>query len=410
MDRKLIIVLSALVLTDINNYISKLFDTSQLFSPLILVLSLYLIFSNLKKRYFRSFNQGIGLAFLFCLMTFLMGGSFAAMIQDNYKDILFGYRVYLPTILLFLSLCLGYMRLVEQKGVGYLIELVRRLLFINVILLVASYLFGFSLVDTSSTRSLGISGNPNQAAFISCIFLAIELNIFSMKKSKISYITIGLSLLAVLLTSSKTGFLIVLVLIIMMFSRIKVKIIFGRIFQFIIGSFLFILVLNVFFSNKLKSIFTDSERIRRIEQTYDILSKAELNNDNTTGRAELANIGFRRIKDFPILGSGLMFFGNLENADAGVHNQFLRVWGDSGLLALLSYLGFYFFTWKISRALTAEMRNLVGNMFIVWFLYSLTNHNMFSNKIWIVTVVMVAVVAISSMDRNSLKGKKLIKL
>jgi O-antigen ligase len=245
----------------------------------------------------------------------------------------------------------------------------------------------------SFDRFAGIYFNPNTAGFIANITTILGLATLLRQNSPkiLGIIGVLVGVITMVFSFSKTAILIFVVLLLLMagiyFSMYR-KI--DRTTRRIANVF-FILILyglvqlgiliSVFFSDLTRN---QQERITQIET---ILS-GKGDKSSTSNRAELAELGLRKISDRPILGSGLFSFVQLLEAgketgdDVGVHNIFLRVWGEAGILPFLLFMAFFGASfWYAFLIPTAWLRFLTTGLLFTLAFFGSTNHNVLEDNI-----------------------------
>lgn len=245
----------------------------------------------------------------------------------------------------------------------------------------------------SLDRFAGIYFNPNSAGFIANITtilgLATLLRTDSNKALGIMGVLVGV--ITMVVSFSKTAILIfiVLILILALIYTITYKNIDRQTRRIANVLFIFILYGLVQLGIFIGVYFNDLTRSQqeRITQIGTILS-GKGDKSSTSNRAELAELGIRKIEERPILGSGLFSFVQLLEAgsetgdDVGVHNIFLRVWGEAGILPFALFVGFFGVSfWYASQIPTAWLRFLSVSLLFTLAFFGSTNHNLLEDNI-----------------------------
>ncbi|MCC2618339.1 O-antigen ligase family protein [Aestuariibacter halophilus] len=253
----------------------------------------------------------------------------------------------------------------------------RLLRFVLVLIVIASALIPFSAyinisgaLVTSSGRGTGVFANPNEAGIVavSGIALALSLELPAwLRRSLIVF----LAAMAVM-TFSKTSMMLCL-LVYLAYQGLKPSL--GR-------SLVYVLVtvvigwgtLSLFKQDIIEQF--DPKQAVRIAQLLNVLTmQGDVSDDDlTSGRAELWELGMEKISRHPFMGNGLGELHSMEEARTsvnkgvgqGVHNTYLLKLGDAGIFALSGFLFFIlFFLWHAFRLRTAS----AGARFV--FLYML---------------------------------------
>lgn len=245
----------------------------------------------------------------------------------------------------------------------------------------------------SLDRFAGIYFNPNTAGFIANIttILGFATLLRSNSPKILGIVSVFVGVITMIFSFSKTAILIFILLLpliaviyFLMYRKVdsKTRRIANLMFSMImVGLVQLGILINVFFND-----LTASQQ-QRITQIGTILN-GKGDKSSTSNRAELAELGLRKIGDRPILGSGLFSFvqlleaGNETGDDVGVHNIFLRVWGEAGILPFFFFVAFFCVSfWYAFLLPTPWLRFLtIGLLFTLAFFGS-TNHNVLEDNI-----------------------------
>ena len=185
----------------------------------------------------------------------------------------------------------------------------------------------------------GFFANPNEAGFVSLLASAIVIGL--PYKRRLAQITaLCLTLGSAILTFSKTAMTIAILLLVWQFSR------WLRGWAFVvvpvIACLAIVIVQDVDYVvekiNEQTFLELGGDQKRRVKALGGILS-AKFDNETSTGRSELWRIGIERAWDRFPLGSGFGSFHSLVGGIyeggtwQGVHNSYIMVWGEAGLIA-----------------------------------------------------------------------------
>ena len=198
-------------------------------------------------------------------------------------------------------------------------------------------------------RASGLFANPNMASALVLYALAFVLS-FMIQESGYRrlfyFLMIPILFYAVFLTFSKAGlitFPLVLLLyvglLLLRFRSISPSQ--RKLFVGFMGiSVVAILLIGFKFSSIVDQL--NWGQVLRLQRTLAFLS-GEVNEATTSERSTLFAIGFKLISEHPILGNGLTSFHHYDipvnGKHIGVHNTFLLILGESGILPFLLYLG-----------------------------------------------------------------------
>ncbi len=213
-------------------------------------------------------------------------------------------------------------------------------------------------------RFSGFYLNPNLAGSICLIGFAIS---FSISRSNLRLIGQFIFTLAGILTFSRT-FIVVWVLI-NFFAILQNK---KNILLPLVGLSVLILVftfsdnltLNTKRFSALKSVFGD-------EQVHTKTIKED-------SRDKTWALYFDMIMDKPLLGNGYLKLSTKYRGLPGVHNSFLMIWGEAGIIPFILMLGIYSYLLAKSFAIF-KTRPELFYISLVLFLALMTGHGYFSN-------------------------------
>lgn len=329
---------------------------SQIFSGVILFLSVALILNLAKRRVQISAEF---LLFAIAVLLYLFVGCFfyshlrSVNAPEDYLRTYLSSLVVIYSLVLYLSSLLSIARLVQ------FLCFVRNVLFAAAVSVVSSpFLYGLYVnpPPSSAYRMAGFFANPNEAAMASLLAVCLIVG-YPFASRAMQVVSLSVSAIAVILTFSKTGILLLILL--------------GAVYLYVRGSapvrvvFSFSLVLiGVFFLEPsvlqdaviYNSFYElDQSQEARLRAVFSILS-GDVGDDVSTGRSYLWKVAFERILEVSpgALGLGSMhhMIGGIEEFGIwqGVHNTFLMVFGEAGLLpALLLIISLLFLIAKIYR-------------------------------------------------------------
>tara|TARA_R110002072_G_scaffold56360_6_gene146035 strand:- start:340 stop:1260 length:921 start_codon:yes stop_codon:yes gene_type:complete len=223
------------------------------------------------------------------------------------------------------------------------------------------FFFNNPLLD--SGRYSGFYLNPNVAGFICLIGYGLS---FAAQNKKFRLVLQIIFTITGLLTFSRT--FIVLWLLTNLIS-IKIDIKNARVLLY---GFVF-LTIFVIFSEFLPV------RNPRLDQLSSIIKgeKVQTSELNEGSRTETWSLYYDQLFQHPFLGSGYNTFSGYSNiSKVGVHNTYLKIWGEGGLLVFVIFLGMYITMIKDALLLFKISPHLIIISLAV-ILFLTTNHNFF---------------------------------
>ena len=236
----------------------------------------------------------------------------------------------------------------DNETINDIVELSKNILLLSTVSIVLSpwyypYMLELQPLQISGERFSGFLSNPNDASLVAIGFLNFVLY-RPYNKKIVTILTIILATFATYHTLSKTG-------MVMYFASFLIFAFWKR--KWTIFSILFIFVLSVphiyiFLSGTSYTLPLDDSRSYRTEKIARFFS-GDISDRNTGDRLTLWYDAIQRIKfDFPH-GAGLGTFHRLVDSVYvhslddwyGVHNMYLMIFGEAGLVALAVFVACY---------------------------------------------------------------------
>ncbi len=240
-------------------------------------------------------------------------------------------------------------------------------------------------------RMSGVFLNPNVAGLASNIALGLGLGVLFRNEGSLSRALLGLLGIAVGLGAlaaslSKASVLAAILTLIASFfvyltTYARMSRSTRRVGNFFFGFLLYGIIqigilLSIFFTDLLPS------QQRRLEQ-IGLLLTGKGDKSDTSNRADLAILGFEKISERPIFGTGLGSFVHLLDAgsktgdDVGIHNIYIRIWGESGIVPFMLFMLFWALAaWKILLTPTPWIRMTTLSIWITVVVYGLASHEL----------------------------------
>lgn len=200
----------------------------------------------------------------------------------------------------------------------------------------------------SRTRFSGVFHGPNFAGAAACQAVALSLSLLSGRRSGFLYLVAILGSVAVVLTFSRAAILtLVLVLLFFLWSSMPNRHTRTRPYSAVwMVSILVIGILALALIN-LEHLPLEKDQLDRLKWIMN-RGVSDISNDRFT----LWHLGISRIAESPLFGYGLSQFHSLPNApvcyggpiieviECGIHNTYLLIWGEAGIIPLMLFLLF----------------------------------------------------------------------
>jgi O-antigen ligase len=247
--------------------------------------------------------------------------------------------------------------------------------------------YAHPLAFQSLERMAGLYINPNMAGFQANVTFILGLStLFRVKSPKLLGVLGVISGFGGMIASfSKTAILtaiIVLVatILIYFFSYSKIE----KPTRRITNIFLFLLFYGIFqaivYIQSASDSLTPDQR-SRVNQIERIVT-GNADKESTSNRANLVNIGMTKILQRPVFGTGFGSFLYLIESAAtsgeyvGIHNIFLRIWGEGGIFSLVFFAVFWLVLLFYALIIPMPWLRLltVGGVIVLLFFGS-TSHN-----------------------------------
>lgn len=382
------IILLALVISGLNDFFSAKFENQAFLSPLILFLSILLIIYFLKQQRTLILFTPSARLFYITIFSFLIIGGLVGITDKNSSVVLKAYRFYLPSILIFWSGMLCFYNLLLTRTFEHILQLYRWILLLNIAVVLFTFFTKSELFIVNEVGSdvSGLLLNPNFAGFSANLLFAIELYFLRTKSSRFSYFIIPLVLFAILIGFSRFALLTCIgILLLNLFSRSEERIIRGP-SKIFIYSILLIVVSTIWFSDLIKQAL-EPHSLKLVQMQK--LLEGEVSSSTTGERSSLFSFGWRLIMESPIYGHGIHTFTRFQEFGSGVHNQYLLIWGESGIFPLIAYIYLHLYLWYKARYLLSDKKVLLRSFILAILFFSLTNHTMYANKNYIIILSLI---------------------
>lgn len=245
-----------------------------------------------------------------------------------------------------------------------------------------------TLAHSYNIRLTGYYLNPNLTGYIANVSLVFAMTYF-MKNRKFNLLSILLIVLSIYISVrsfSKTSIIISIILLLLFFVFLifyrkfwlSKEFAYRRITFFI---FLFAIIYLFFQSSKWYSSLDEGQK-QRIDQVFSILYEQEINEKTTTHRNEIWETGILKIKHSPVIGNGYGSFDYFPEEGQGIHNMFLKIFGEAGLLIGFFYFIFHLFLFRLAyNEKRYHYRFMLLALITITIIFNISNHNAFHTSI-----------------------------
>jgi O-antigen ligase len=398
--------LGLLMFTGLNlNAVAAMFmGEAEMLSPLALVLTLILILQYGRLRHL-SF---IYLLFSSAILLYLIMGSAPRLetitIDANYM------RLYFVTFLLVSALYFWIVSLDDDQVSTVLVFFKYLMLVACVGTIFSNTLQQYQAVTAADAiysapveeaeRASGLFENPNQAATAAlyCLVLVVVLPSRSLFWKALQ---VAVAVLALVMTFSKGAMLGGLVLAA---AFVVTRRSLGTMLLFSLAAAMGITALWFVYEHDLFRLSWDQRE--RLADVFN-LAGGEVSARTTTGRTVLIGFGLQKIKDVFPWGAGLGEFHAMEGGLRkimngletdrwlGIHNTFLTILGESGLVPFLAFLGFL--AWPVIAARKSKYRGIVFGFTMILMIQMSAAHDVlllrFSDAIIGITIAIATLAA-----------------
>ena len=357
---------------------------SLLVYPFALAFSLYLL-----GRYLRlSSLSGSYLAFLAFFTTYLGVAVVFSLINEDLNESDFIVFNMYAFQLLFISAIYFWLAQLGREDLEVCLRFSKKILLLASLGMLFSPFLTYYQANAAD-RAGGFFIDQNQAAF-AVLYCLVLVAVYPAQRPLIALVEAGIATSAVMLTFSRTGLLVFIVLCgLYLLSRRSV----GQVVLSLVGFAAVFLLLWATFEYDL--VHLNFEQRQRLEDVAAILS-GETIQKTYDQRAILFDIGLHRIAEQLPWGAGIGKFHEMEYGVRhqptghwlGVHNAYLLILGEAGLAGFIAFLGFWAVAfWKMAQP--SEYRGLAIGLTVVMFSSMMTTHAVFNYK---VSAIMLAVV------------------
>ena len=357
---------------------------SLLVYPFALAASLYLL-----GRYVRrSSLSGSYLAFLAFFTTYLGVAVVFSFINEDLNESDFIVLNMYAFQLLFISAIYFWLAQLGRDELEACLRFSKKLLLLGCLCILFSPFFPYYQAQAAD-RAGGFFIDQNQAAF-AALYCLVLVAVYPAQRPVIAFAEAGIATSAVILTFSRTGLLVFIVLCgFYLLSR-------RSLWQVVLSLVGFAAVFLLLWATLAYDVgHLDFEQRQRLLDVGAILS-GEASQKTYDQRDILFDIGLHRIAEQLPWGAGIGKFHEMEYGVRhqptghwlGVHNTYLLILGEAGLVGFLAFLAFWAVAfWKMAQS--SQYRGVEIGLTVVLLSSMITTHAVFNYK---VSAIMLAVV------------------
>lgn len=405
--RTIFLLLFGLIMLNMNYFCSYYSGIPGITTPLVVFCILALLFGLIKNRQV-NIKDNIFKTYLFFLILITLYGWVVVLLYDGgplgskYKELI-GFNIYdriKNYLIYFIFYCFffsDYMDRSMMKKMHFLLMLgsltVPVFYFNSIEVFDKSYL---NEATNTIERASGIYGNPNLAGFFGNITLCFTMYFLvpgqhhSFRYRLYLYVSVIISILAVVLTFSNTAILMLVVLLLMkLLSYVNFNNLFHMAGLFVAGLAMTLIVSSsVFELNILEYLPLSNAQQERLQNQ---LSVFEFNTKalSYTDRDMVWSKGMGYIYANPVIGYGLGSFENDIYYSQGIHNSYLEVWGEAGVFFLFFYLGIIIYILRAIWNCRSPDKTFLLMLFISILVFSTVTHGIYYGMEYLILLALI---------------------
>ena len=355
------LVLSMILLCNLNGFVYLITGIRAPFSPLILLICFVMLYVGLFLGSIKLNSTELILIIGFYVSYLFLGWTTYVWNPDylhSSTSLTALFRSYLSSIIIISTFFVGVKYLIPRWNLELLLKVFFFFSLISVSFTALAPVIGLASIYSyagegilRSDREFGIFANPNEAGAFSCYFICLLLASYSIiKKSAWVFLALlPLAFYTILISFSRASIAIGLVLVIF-YMIFNVRFIFNKSkFNLSKSAFFVVLFLMVFSYAAKKSIdyfqSLSYAQQKRLLQITELLS-GEINSNTTSERSEIYAYAWEQIKLRPIFGYGLGTYHKIKDGPfpkaMGAHNTHLMIFAESGVLPIALFTFTYF--------------------------------------------------------------------
>ena len=375
-----------MVLLNVNGLTLLLAGARQAFSPAILLCCLVLILAGVRHVPPSRALGAPGLVLLGALVSYLWSGLLVALVTglEHRVDFWPYLRGHVVSPVMVLAAALGSSVVLRETGDERLLTGILVLLTVTCIVVLMSPMLptvSQFVPATSRYRMHGSFLDPNEAGFAGCMTAALATVLLrSRRRRPLAWLALTVAAAAVVASASRTAF----ISLVLIFAVLLVLNRGGR--RYFLGWFAVVgLVVGGAAALGFEQIAgeLDPKNIARIQTVMDAVRQAEITDRLFGGRLYWWREGWDALAGSPVFGAGLGAFREIHGMPyTGVHNQYMLLMGEAGLVPLLLFLlfiGLMLSSCARRRHSTAAIAALAWMVLIA--LFCLTFHTVLTNRL-----------------------------
>ena len=235
-----------------------------------------------------------------------------------------------------------------------------------------------SIYEYSLDRAGGVYGDANQSALVALLTFVFIRYLFTPTnkfQKLLKFSALLITLYALILTFSKTGFVIFLIVLCLIYHRMFDP------RRILITGVILVFGLTSIFSFLMQSDFLSPVQKDRILNVAEILT-FQTDKVDYSGRNVLLENMMNYIYQNPIFGNGVNFSVSIHG-----HNTIMGVWADAGIFTFLFFLIMLFRHFFMSMKSTTENRYFLLSIFFIITIYMLSLQSIITEPYLLVVFV-----------------------
>ena len=386
----LMLALSVIIMANLNGVFGVYLKIAEPFSPIILLCCVLIVpLVSPKQSYY---HLGFYLFWLF-FASYWITGFLASLYYDFNGDNVWDETRDIITTLIIFTTYYTYVKSLPGEAA------VQRYMQMILVVFVATALGGVLerqlgltsfYFEEETLRTLGFFGNPNETGLQCNLLILLATYLFVDNRLRLVWVIpiIAIAVLGALFSFSKSAMIltVVLVLYFLLYMLMHFGYLSGKLRRQYLGflSVLIIVILGVVIPS-FTQFYTDAKSYerRRIDAIYELVVEGEINDKTTSKRSRVVPRALDLVSKRPFSGYGLHAFSKtgLVDENIGVHNTYLKILGEGGVLTFILWGAFVTFLGiqALRSGSRAETYFVVG-VLMIFLAYFMVSHTILSRK------------------------------
>ena len=381
--------LGVLCLLSLNDVTFMWFGIERAFSVPMLLCCLVVLLGLLRVRPLEVLG-GMGVLLMAALVSYVGTGILVAFATGTelQTDAASYLRRYTSSILVILATAVGGRIVLQRSGSERTLLSILAILTASCTLILASprllLLFQNPPVQ-GEYRYFGPFSNPNEAGFVACLAVALAFSLIRASRFRLlAYGSLFVAVYALIGTYSRTSLVILPVLMVggVLVTRGAER------WRLMAGLAVVAWVGAGTMADAIAGILLDPQ-ITRLNSLVRMVETLSFDDVTLEGRLALWQLGTEQVLASPLYGNGL---GQLHSLDGawyngegvllGVHNQYLTLWGEAGLIPVILFVLFLagMLLFGIKRRTDVAVASAVSGWAMVILLTGMTSHSMLLSR------------------------------